>query len=115
MIPLRIAQFIGPLKVSAASSAAINQSRWLISAQHHSLLLSSGGDREQECHDANMDVLHYKPTGPGWLFGGRRQMLDTLLEWSPDVIHVHRPECVPLALRAAHDGVPVVLSVHGLR
>ena len=113
MIPLRIAQFIGPLKVSAASSAAINLSRWLVF-------------RTSQFTAARVVTASKSAAMPIWMFcitsrqdqAGCLAVVDrcwtALLEWSPDVIHVHRPECVPLALRAAQDGVPVVLSVHGL-
>ena len=114
MIPLRIAQVIGSLKVSAASSAAINISRWLSNAEHHSLIITSSGDRVAECEATGQSLLSYKPAGPSWLFGGRKQLLESLRAWSPDVLHVQRPEAIPLALRAAKDGVPVVYSVHGL-
>ena len=113
VIPMRIAHLVGSMKVSAATSSMLNISRWLAQHDHQPLILTEGGDRYDEADQDRLDVMTYQPSGASWLFGGRKQFVAQVTDWKPDVIHVHRLACLPLALRLSGGELPIVCSVHG--
>ncbi|MDA3960947.1 MAG: glycosyltransferase family 4 protein [Planctomycetota bacterium] len=113
MIGLRVAHLVSSLSPNGATSCAINLMRWLRANDHDTIVLSTGGDREVNLEEAGIDLIRYEPGGAGWLLAGRRRLTKALAEWKPDLLHVHRLDCLNQGLALASKlSLPLVVSVH---
>lgn len=113
MIGLRVAHLVSSLNPNGATSSAINLMRWLRGHGHETVVASTGGDREEHVADAGIDLVRYEPGGAGWLLAGKRRLARTLAEWQPDLLHVHRLDCLQQGIVLAGKlQLPLVVSVH---
>lgn len=115
MIGLRIAHVVSSMRANAAASASLHLCRWLEEHGHETLVLSGGGNREEEAAACTGALIPYRSGGAGWLLTGRRKLVKQVVAWDPDVVHVHRLDGLALGLAIADRAhAAVVVSVHNV-
>jgi glycosyltransferase involved in cell wall biosynthesis len=115
MIGLRILHLVSPCDRSLAAHGAMTLMDWLLEQGHQTALLTNGGETMVEAAAHGLPVLRYDSGRWRWWLKGRREFVQLVNQWNPDVLHVHHLESLPHALLAAHAlKLPVIASSDGL-
>lgn len=102
MIGLRILHVLSPDDGPLERRGAENLSHWLRKNGHDVALLTVAGEKRTEAFEEGTTVFEYPAGKTSWWLGGRKELLHQLSEWTPDVIHVHSIDALPLALKLAN-------------
>lgn len=115
MIGLRLLHVLAGCDHSLTATGALPLLHRLRRSGHEVGVLCHGGARVGELAVEGMAVFHARRGRFPWWFSRRRDLLERLARWNPDLLHVHDLAMLPLALTMARPlGVPVIAACHEL-
>jgi hypothetical protein len=106
MIGLRILHLATSLHAAKAGDA-LTAIEWL--KQHgHEVAFAAGGDEDIP----GVTMLRFRTGAASWWLGGKRALIEQVVEWRPDVVHLHGREAMAAARAIAKEiEVPVLMSI----
>lgn len=112
MIALRIAHLLSDLSASSAASGVLNLMRWQQAQDHASLLIAGDGERLADVEAEGLQRLAL----PQRALQVQRRAVDSLCQqvkdWQPDVLHVHRLDCLALAVEICERlDLPMIVNI----
>jgi len=106
MIGLRVLHLATSLHAAQAGDV-LTAIEWL--KQHgHEVAFAAGGEDDIP----GVTMLRYRSGTASWWLGGKRALMEQVVEWRPDVVHLHGREAMAAARAIAKEiEVPVLVSV----
>ena len=112
MISLRVVHILSDLSVSSAASGVINIMRWQQSQGQETLLLAGTGERLADAVTDGLDVQLLDKYALRLQKRALEAVCQRLLAWGVDVLHAHRVDCLPLAMKLAEQlDLPLIVNI----